>query len=548
LIGRPYYYTYEFLEKQPGQQHPRLRIVSPAELNAEAGLDDAEAADETAELDRPSVSNGLPEGHDLAVVDANAISKDNRLTIDHAGRQALTQADIEELKKSTDGKEIIEKILANHTGLDEKTAFSKAKYMLRKHKKYLKRFTVLPMDLSHLIDHLMDKEPSRIMEIREEALGLITAWSNAHYSGLDGLAAEAALPATGRGKWLAVDDTGGLVVAALAERMDILHVPERSTTDEATSINSSLPNAQPQDDGSLESDNPQEPLDSSIIHRDFPLPATTNTITLIHPAVQPNVSLLKYFGYDTSTPTSTPHPLHTHLLPLSWLQLLDPTSDTTYTPPPTVPDNVLTTWKSGKRGTYFKKLRRHARCAAIVDSTRNNGHPSFDGLVIATHLDLTSVFAHLIPLVRGGGQIVVYSATAEPLVKLVDLYSKERRAAYISHLLKNPSNTPNSIPPDPQDFPLDPRLLLNPHLQTSRVRSWQCLPGRTHPLMTSRGGAEGFVFTARRVIPLEGGVEARGNFTANKRRKVVEEEEVVIEAGTPEEEVVVKGEGDGMVL
>jgi hypothetical protein len=28
----------------------------------------------------------------------------------------------------------------------------------------------------------------------------------------------------------------------------------------------------------------------------------------------------------------------------------------------------------------------------------------------------------------------------------------------------------------------------------------------------------------------------------------VEEEEVVIEAGTPEEEVVVKGEGDGMVL
>jgi tRNA (adenine-N(1)-)-methyltransferase non-catalytic subunit len=526
LIGRPYYYTYEFLEKQPGEQHPRLRIVSPAELNAEAGLDEAEAANGITELDRPSASNGVPEGHDLAFVDANIIPKDNRLTIDHAGRQVLTQADIEELKKSTDGKEIIEKILANHTGLDEKTAFSKAKYMLRKHKKYLKRFTVLPMDLSHLIDHLIEKEPSRIMEIREEALGLITAWSNAHYSGLDGLSAEATLSATGRGKWLVVDDTGGLVVAALAERMDLLHVPESSETDSTPS-----PNTQPDEDDNENSNS------DPIIHRDFPLPALTNTITLIHPAVQPNVSLLKYFSYDTSSPSSSSHPLQTHLLPLSWLQLLDPSSDTTYTPPPTVPDSTLTTWKSGKRGTYFKKLRRHARCAAIVDSTRNNGLPSFDGLVIATHLDLTDVFAHLIPLIKGGGTVVVYSATIEPLVKLMDLYSKERRAAYISHLLSHPPNQPGSTPPSKEDFPLDPRLLLNPHLQSSRVRSWQCLPGRTHPLMTSRGGAEGYVFTARRVVPLEGGVEARGNFTANKRRKMGNPagEEVVIEAGTPEE-------------
>lgn len=37
--------------------------------------------------------------------------------------------------------------------------------------------------------------------------------------------------------------------------------------------------------------------------------------------------------------------------------------------------------------------------------------------------------------------------------------------------------------------------------------------------MTGRGGSEGYVFTARRVLPLEGGVEARGNF-GGKRRKV----------------------------
>jgi tRNA (adenine-N(1)-)-methyltransferase non-catalytic subunit len=50
------------------------------------------------------------------------------------------------------------------------------------------------------------------------------------------------------------------------------------------------------------------------------------------------------------------------------------------------------------------------------------------------------------------------------------------------------------------------------------VRASQVLPGRTHPLMTSKGGSEGFVFTARRAIPIEGGVEARGNHVGKKRK------------------------------
>ena len=96
---------------------------------------------------------------------------------------------------------------------------------------------------------------------------------------------------------------------------------------------------------------------------------------------------------------------------------------------------------------------------------------------------------------------------------LTDLYSKDRRTAYLAHLHEHPDQAPAS-----EDFPVDPRLLLAPTLQTSRVRDWQVLPGRTHPMMTSKGGSEGYVFTARRVIPLEGGVEARGK--SGKRRKV----------------------------
>lgn len=435
--------------------------------------------------------------------------KNNRLTIDDATRQTLSHAEIEELKKSAGGKEVIEKILASHTGLDEKTVFSKAKYMLRKNKKYLKRFTVLPMELGTLIDYITEKEPPRIMDMREESLGLITAWSHAHYSGIDGLP-DRKDDGTAHGRWLVAEDTGGLIVAALAERMAILH---------ATHVDVMSGAKEPQveagtqaAEGEAPNDDAATALKTQPVHRDYPAPATSNTITLVHPAVQPNVSILKYFGYDTSYPTGSTdqaeHPMHTHFKSISWLQLLQPEDDPLYTEPEQASEKVLASWKSGKRGTYFKKRRRWERCKSIVDETRQG---EFDGLVIASPMDLVSILEHTVPLIRGGGHLVMYSPTIEPLVRVIDLYSKERRAAYIARISKDEL-------PDAEDFPVDPRLLLAPSIQTSRIRDWQVLPGRTHPLMTSRGGAEGYVLTARKVVPLAGGVDARGNFHGKKRK------------------------------
>ncbi|SMY27180.1 unnamed protein product [Zymoseptoria tritici ST99CH_1A5] len=515
LLGRPYHYTYELLEKREGESWQRLRIVSPAELNAEAGLDDATPAESRAEpgTTEVKVNGSLPEGYDLATVN-QVLMKNNRLTIDDATRQGLTHEEIEELKKSAGGKEVIEKILANHAGLDEKTEYSKAKYLARKNKKYLKRFTVLPMDLGTLIDYIMVKEPARIMEIRMEGLGLVNAWSNAHFSGMDQIDA-----GTGQanGRYLVVDDTGGLVVAGIAERMNLLYPRLQDDAEPAAPMQEET--TEPTD---TEIDTNGEKTNGTAkiarpVHRDFPIPATSNTITVLHAAVQPNVSILKHFGYDTSSPTvpteENEHPLHTHLKPLSWLQLLHPEQDPTYTEPERASEEELASWKSGKRGSYFKKRRRWERCKAIVDETRAGG---FESLVIASHMEPTTILKHTVPLIRGGGHVVIYSPTIEPLLVAADLYSKERRAAYIAHLIEGET-------PSEDDFPVDPRLLLGASVQTSRVREWQVLPGRTHPLMTSRGGAEGYVFTARKVIPLEGGVEARGKHFAKKRKITVEE-------------------------
>lgn len=482
--------------------------MPPGDLNAETVAGDATPVES-----RGDTANGVSEGFDLVADDGTVVMKNNRLTIDDASRQALSQLEIEELKKSAGGKEIIEKILANHSGLSEKTSFSKAKYTLRKTKKYLRRFEALPMDTGNLIEYVLEKEAPRILEMREETLGLMMAWSNAHFSKrqTEESSKDGALRS---GRWLTVDETGGLVVAALAERMGLLfpESDEVDTKNGAASKDNGHLSLTSETDIIMEeppstSSETQEGKISPAPQRDFPMPATSNTITLLHPAVQPNLALLKYFGYDTNQPSQT-HPLHTHLNALSWLQLLDPEGDPMYREPERVPADVLHGWKSGKRSTYWKKRRRWERCKAIVDGTRAGG---FEGLVVASNMDPSSILPHTVPLIRGGGHIVVYAPTVEPLVKLMDLYSKERRTAYIQALIKGET-------PDGDDFPVDPRLLLAPTLQTSRVRDWQVLPGRTHPLMTSPGGPEGYVFTARRAIPLEGGVEARGNFTGRRKK------------------------------
>ncbi|PSK56649.1 tRNA (adenine(58)-N(1))-methyltransferase non-catalytic subunit TRM6 [Elsinoe australis] len=545
LIGRPLYATYEIHDQSratDGKSPVRLRIVPPSELNREAAFDTVPSNDANGDTNAVSTP-------DATAVDEEAVPiKNNRLTVDDASRQALSMHEIEELKSAVtgSGREIIERIMSSHKNLDEKTVFSLAKYTLRKMKKYLRRFTVLPIDVGTLTQWLTtDREAQRILELREESLGLLTAWSNIHVT-------PPLANISQGGKWLVIDDTGGLVTATVAEKLGILHPP----TDLPTNQNGTT-TTEPTSD-SEPSDNEAPPDPNAAYTRPHPRHPTispTNTIHLLHPASQPNLSLLKYFSY-TATHPSPSHPLSSHLLPLSWLQLLTPSRDATYATIPTMSAAELEAAKPARRSAYHRKRRRWLRCKTIVDSAREG---QFDGLIVATRMDLSSVFKWLVPLVKGGGTVVAYSAAAEPLVRMVDLYGRERRGAYLEGLEgwrdgrseietrgegkgrdgdvvmaegeegqgdeededRRPWRTVNEgFRPDEDDFPVDPRLLLGCSVQTSRAREWQVLPGRTHPVMTARGGGEGYVFTARRVLPFEGKVAARGNFA--KKRKVEE--------------------------
>ncbi|KAL8696827.1 MAG: hypothetical protein Q9201_007455, partial [Fulgogasparrea decipioides] len=123
------------------------------------------------------------------------------------------------------GKDLIAKILDSHSALDQKTAFALAKYTLRKTKKYHRRFTVYPLDVPLLASWMLNnKDASRIMELREETLALVGSWSNVHYTPSPSEVGVDDSGHVGQGRWLMVDETGGLLVAAAAEKLGILHM------------------------------------------------------------------------------------------------------------------------------------------------------------------------------------------------------------------------------------------------------------------------------------------------------------------------------------
>jgi tRNA (adenine-N(1)-)-methyltransferase non-catalytic subunit len=510
------------------------------------------------------------DGEEFSLVDdkGNVVARSNREVIDENARQTLTQDEIEELKRegTNAGKDVIAKLLLSHTALDQKTSFSLAKYKLLKTKKYIRRFQVLPIDVANFAHwQLEERDASKIMDMRAEMIGLVGCWGNVHFGGDDVLLpdpktssaqGEEACPPVDqdllRGRWLVVDDTCGLLVAAMAERMGVLYESEETesegkteeqngaTTEQGSAVSestektqTSAPETEPTaKDGDVEMpdaptkavkrESDGKPKQQKPRPSDFAIPySQTNTITVIHGTSQPNLSLLNYWGFDITSPNHPPHPLLNHLLSLSWLQLLKPDLDTAYsTPPPTASPETLASWKPSRRGNFHRKRRRYARIRHIVDSTRAG---NFSGMVCASTMDPISILRHTLPLLAGGAPVAIYSPSVESLAALADCFSVPRRTAWVSGSvpeIEGLSNEDLERWQGNERFPLNPTLLQGVSIQTSRARRWQVLPGRTHPLMTERGGADGYVFTAWRAKPAEGRVAAKGKF---KRRKVESE-------------------------
>ena len=519
LVGRPYYYTYEILDETDKNAQSGLRIVPASELYADIKDEESSISEPD---DERSVSQNDGEQYEIMDQCGEVLARTNRNIIDDVRSQTMTMDEIEALKAEGrgSGKNLIDRILKSHSALDQKTAFALAKYTLRKTRKYYRRFTALPLDVSLLARWmLLEKDPTRIMEMSTEILALICSWSNMHFTPSN---QQSYFPGstsqTKSGRWLVVDETGGLIVAAAAERMGVLY--PTSESESRGHAGDLLPSGE---EHQLEAD--EECAGQSLSNKTIPSPsrdrpnlAQCNTITLIHANTQPNLSLLRYFNFDSANPEPS-HPLAHCLKTISWLQLLSPEEDNACIEPEIVSQETLQNWKSGKRGNYHRKRRRWEKIKSVVDETQAGG---FDGLIIASYMAPVTILCHLVPLLRGSAPVVIYSPSIEPLAKTVDYFSSTRRSVFLTE------------PPDPKlmptdDFPVDPSLLLAPTIHTVRCRPWQILPGRTHPLMTGRGGAEGYIMTATRVLPAEGKIEAKGKF--QRRKKGTRESEAIESTG-----------------
>lgn len=138
-----------------------------------------------------------------------SVSADSNQDIINIGLeiQALDSQQIDELKKSgassATGQLIIKQIIAGHGGFDKKTMFAQQKYLRRKQQKFLRRFQVEYLGASQLLNYYVDKDVSRVLDMSEELLGFLLASANVRPGG----------------SYLVMDDTGGVIIYAMLERM-----------------------------------------------------------------------------------------------------------------------------------------------------------------------------------------------------------------------------------------------------------------------------------------------------------------------------------------
>lgn len=131
-------------------------------------------------------------------------TKTNQDLVDDPTNQQLTNVEIEELKKAgVTGEELIQQVIKSHGSFNKKTALSQAKYLIRKQKKFLQRFTPEPIGTNELISIYTDRESYRIMNMAPADLGLMMTYANVKQGGV----------------YIVVDDIKGLLVAGLLERL-----------------------------------------------------------------------------------------------------------------------------------------------------------------------------------------------------------------------------------------------------------------------------------------------------------------------------------------
>ncbi|EJS41954.1 gcd10p [Saccharomyces arboricola H-6] len=363
IVGYPFGLTFEIYydneevqsdvktDSKPKNKIPigKVRLMSQ-EVKDENNDKDVSPSEQPLSIKDKSVSI------ELTSVDSSATNQN--LVNMGSNAQELTIEEIEKMKQeSLSSKEIIDKIIKSHKSFHNKTVYSQEKYLNRKKQKFAKYFTVEYLSSSNLLQFLIDKgDIQRVLDMSQESMGMLLNLANIQSDG----------------NYLCMDETGGLLVYFLMERM-------------------------------FGGDNESK---------------SNGKIVVIHENEHANLDLLKFANYSEKF-------IKEHVHTISLLDFFEPPTleeiQERFTPLPKEEARAL---KSGKKNSYYRRLRWYNTQLQVVELT---GNFLYDGLVVATTLHLPTVVPKLAAKVHGSRPIVCYGQFKETLLELAHtLYSDLR--------------------------------------------------------------------------------------------------------------------------
>ncbi|BEI96979.1 hypothetical protein CcaverHIS631_0205680 [Cutaneotrichosporon cavernicola] len=393
LVGLHYDITYEIV---PNPDAPAATDV--ADVMEEAVFGQAKGkkskkkgGKKAGKQDTPGFKNMLrplrPRGMVDAVIDD--IKETNEFIDDSEENRGalLSQDEINELKAQGVGaEEMIRRQMERHEQFELKTDFSKEKWLKRKEKKYLQTIHPLAPSSINVVNHYAQRSAQSIVFLREDTLSQLLNLSNVRPGG----------------RYLVVDDTGGLVTAALADRMGC--------------------------EGRI------------LLFTDADSPPAWGVLNIMNFSER-ELACIKW---------------------LNWME-----ADEEYERPAPPGEDGMPAIAEAKTAA---RLRRHRAQVAELNATRAELHAGgWDGIVLATEMSPISVINRLTRYLMGSGTLTVYSPFQQVL------------AESLQHLRRN-------------------QHYLATQLTESWSRTYQVLPGRTHPLMTT-SAMSGYLLHATRVIP-----------------------------------------------
>ncbi|AJT24877.1 Gcd10p [Saccharomyces cerevisiae YJM1388] len=363
IIGYPFGLTFEIYydgeevssdenrDSKPKNKIPigKVRLLSQEIKDVNNDKDDGQS-EPPLSIKKKSVSL------ELSSIDSSATNQN--LVNMGSKAQELTVEEIEKMKQeSLSSKEIIDKIIKSHKSFHNKTVYSQEKYVNRKKQKFAKYFTVEYLSSSNLLQFLIDKgDIQRVLDMSQESMGMLLNLANIQ----------------SEGNYLCMDETGGLLVYFLLERM-------------------------------FGGDNESK---------------SKGKVIVIHENEHANLDLLKFANYSEKF-------IKEHVHTISLLDFFEPPTlqeiQSRFTPLPKEEARAL---KGGKKNSYYRKLRWYNTQLQILELT---GEFLYDGLVMATTLHLPTLVPKLAEKIHGSRPIVCYGQFKETLLELAHtLYSDLR--------------------------------------------------------------------------------------------------------------------------